>query len=158
METVFFGIDPGKRGAIAGVNGAGEIVALARFSEAETDGRIALIIGDTLAAFPERRICATIEKVGAMPGQGVTSMFSFGRAYGEAIGALILCRARLQFVRPQAWQKDLGLSGAGEDKAGHKRALKQAAEAAFSRRFTLDECDAVLIAEWSRRFGRFENV
>lgn len=158
METVFFGIDPGKRGAIAGVNGAGEIVALARFSEAETDGRIALIIGDTLAAFPERRICATIEKVGAMPGQGVTSMFSFGRAYGEAIGALILCRARLQYVRPQAWQKDLGLLAYGGDKAGHKRALKQAAEAAFSRRFTLDECDAVLIAEWSRRFGRFENV
>ena len=120
METVFFGIDPGKRGAIAGVNGAGEIVALARFSEAETDGRIALIIGDTLAAFPERRICATIEKVGAMPGQGVTSMFSFGRAYGEAIGALILCRARLQYVRPQAWQKDLGLSGAGENWGKHR--------------------------------------
>jgi len=158
MEKIFFGIDPGKRGAIAGVNTAGEIVALARFSEAETDGRIALIIGDTLAAFPAAQICATIEKVGAMPGQGVTSMFSFGRAYGEAVGALILCRARLQFVRPQAWQKDLSLTSYGGDKAGHKRALKQAAEAFFSRRFTLDECDAVLIAEWSRRFGRFENV
>lgn len=158
METIYLGIDPGKRGAIAALNSAGEILSLARFSEAETDGRIALIIGDLIAALPEARICATIEKVGAMPGQGVTSMFSFGRAYGEAVGALILCRARLQFVRPQAWQKDLKLTGYGGEKAEHKRALKQAAEAAFSRRFTLDECDAVLIAEWSRRFGRFENV
>lgn len=158
MDSIFLGIDPGKRGAIAALDARGELLALARFSDAETDGRIALIVGDTIAALPEARICATIEKVGAMPGQGVTSMFSFGRAYGEAVGALILCRARLQFVRPQTWQKDLALSGAGGDKAAHKRALKQAAEAAFSRRFTLDECDAVLIAEWSRRFGRFENV
>jgi hypothetical protein len=61
-------------------------------------------------------------------------------------------------VRPQAWQKDLALLRYGGEKTEHKRALKQAAEAFFSRRFTLDECDAVLIAEWSRRFGRFENV
>lgn len=112
MKTIYLGIDPGKRGAIAALDESGEILSLARFSEAESDGRIALIIGDLIAALPEARICATIEKVAAMPGQGVTSMFSFGRAYGEAVGALILCRARLQFVRPQAWQKDLALSGA----------------------------------------------
>ena len=83
MNRIFLGIDPGKKGAIAALDSSGEIVALARFSEAETDGRIALIVGDLIAALPEAQICATIEKVGAMPGQGVTSMFSFGRAYGD---------------------------------------------------------------------------
>lgn len=46
-----------------------------------------------------------IEAVSAMPGQGVTSMFSFGQRYGELQGMLITLNIGYDLVRPQAWQK-----------------------------------------------------
>lgn len=54
-----------------------------------------------------------IEKVGAMKGQGVSSMFSFGSRFGEAKAyALTLVPAnKIIFVRPQKWKKALGLIG-----------------------------------------------
>lgn len=50
-----------------------------------------------------------IEKVNAMPGQGVSSTFSFGMSYGIIIG--ILSRyGKINFVTPQKWKKYFGLS------------------------------------------------
>lgn len=46
-----------------------------------------------------------IEKVGAMPGQGVTSMFSFGYGCGVIEGVVACLRVPYEFVTPQAWMK-----------------------------------------------------
>jgi len=58
---------------------------------------------------------AVIEKVGAMPGQGVTSMFTFGTGYGELRGALKWARVSTIRVPPQRWKKQI-LSGTQKDK------------------------------------------
>jgi len=55
-----------------------------------------------------------IEKVGAMPGQGVTSMFTFGYNAGMLEGMFLALGIPVHFVRPQQWQKIL--QGYGHDK------------------------------------------
>lgn len=57
---------------------------------------------------------AIVEKVGAMPGQGVSSMFSFGRSVGIIEGALAALQVPATFITPPAWQKAIG-SAKGKD-------------------------------------------
>ena len=39
-----------------------------------------------------------------MPGQGVTSMFSFGQRYGELIGLAVALQLPITLVTPKEWQ------------------------------------------------------
>lgn len=48
---------------------------------------------------------AYVERVNAMPKQGVTSMFSFGMSYGVIIGVLAALRIPYTLVTPQKWRK-----------------------------------------------------
>ena len=74
---IFVGVDPGKNGAVAAVDSSGTVLGISRFIHAETEGRIALIILDFVAELdPDDIKAATIERVGAMPRQGVVSMFT----------------------------------------------------------------------------------
>lgn len=50
-----------------------------------------------------------IEKVHAMPGQGVTSMFNFGKGYGRLEGVIKANFLPLEYVTPQTWKKKLGV-------------------------------------------------
>jgi crossover junction endodeoxyribonuclease RuvC len=58
---------------------------------------------------------AIIEKVGAMPGQGVTSMFSFGHAVGSVMGVLGAFIIPTIQVTPQQWKKEAGIIGKEKD-------------------------------------------
>jgi len=60
-------------------------------------------------------VIAIIEKVSAMPGQGVTSMFTFGKGYGTLIGICVGLGVRVELVTPQAWKKVV-LAGTNKDK------------------------------------------
>ena len=46
-----------------------------------------------------------IEKVSAMPGQGVTSMFTFGQRYGELIAMCQCLELPYILIQPKQWQK-----------------------------------------------------
>jgi crossover junction endodeoxyribonuclease RuvC len=54
-------------------------------------------------------ITATIEKVGAMPGQGVSSMWQFGRSVGMIEGTLAALTIPTSYVTPQQWRKSLNV-------------------------------------------------
>lgn len=92
-------IDPGQSGAVWKI-GRGAFVGKRDFK----------CLRDIANAIKELSIgvdFAVIEGVGAMPGQGVTSMFSFGRSTGVAFGALfatlpVVCP--IYEVWPQRWQ------------------------------------------------------
>ena len=153
----YTGVDPGKQGAIASITATGEVLRITRFSDAETEGRIALLVCDHFAALPEDTHSAVIERVGAMPRQGLSSTFVFGRVYGEAWAGLILSlegRVRLQAVTPSQWQRDLVLPKRA-DNDNHKRTLRELAETRFGRKFVLAEADAVWLAEWARMKGNW---
>lgn len=102
---IFIGIDPGKSGALAAIfeNGAIEIIPF------NSSGYI-----DHLAQYAEitqlSEIRCCVEKVSAMPGQGVTSMFNFGHNLGFIEGCLQSFRIPYQLVPPQTWKKEFSLS------------------------------------------------
>lgn len=94
-------VDPGKSGAVC-LLGRGLFKIVRDF---KTLQQIAVAIHQ-LASMGSVDY-AVMEFVHAMPGQGVVSMFSFGRASGVADGALALSLPALQVeqIAPQAWQK-----------------------------------------------------
>ena len=55
-----------------------------------------------------------LERVGAMPGQGVTSVFSFGRSVGLIEGVLAAYELPVTIITPQEWQKAAKVRG-GKD-------------------------------------------
>jgi crossover junction endodeoxyribonuclease RuvC len=66
---------------------------------------------------------AYVEDVHAMPGQGVTSMFAFGRACGAVDGVLAALGISTTYVTPQRWKKAAGLIGSDKD-AARSRAIQ----------------------------------
>lgn len=141
MSTIL-GIDPGKAGGIAWIQSGRaqcekmpatlqDIWNLLRDIQREATGPM----------------FAYLEKVGAMPGQGVTSMFTFGQGYGALEMALIGWGIPFERVTPQAWQKKLScLTG------GNKNVSKARAQELFpALKITHAVADCLLIAEYGRR-------
>lgn len=89
-----------------------------------------------------------IEKVGAMPGQGVTSMFNFGRSAGIIEGVVAALQRPYTYVTPAAWTKAVGRA-AGKD-ASRMRAMELFPSKAelFKRAKDDGRADAALIAYW----------
>lgn len=106
---VYIGIDPGKNGGYAVINqeefGAGTVFAKPMDDKAFVEDM--RFIAD---AFSPNEIRCCLEKVGAMPGQGVTSMFSFGTGYGFIQGVLTAFEIPYQLVPPQTWKKVFSLN------------------------------------------------
>lgn len=59
---------------------------------------------------------AYVERVGAMPGQGVSSVFSFGRSAGIIIGIIAAHFIPIVEVSAVTWKRSVGIkSGSGKD-------------------------------------------
>ncbi|MDE2233582.1 MAG: hypothetical protein KGJ90_05780 [Patescibacteria group bacterium] len=58
-----------------------------------------------------------IEAVAARPGQGVTSMFSFGYSAGFVYGLVLSSGRPHTFITPQAWKKVAGLRGSDAEES-----------------------------------------
>ena len=65
----------------------------------------------------EKEVTVYIENVGAMPGQGVTSMFSFGHSAGTVWGVAGALGHPVKFIAPGVWKKRAGLTGMDKDAA-----------------------------------------
>ena len=143
---IYIGIDPGKNGALA-------------FIEPEPTGAsVHVFDASTYAEFLEStggyqcRCC--LERVGAMPKQGVTSMFKFGENYGFIQGLLTAFRIPYELVTPQKWKKEFQITG---DKNSSIAVCKRLFPGVSLRR--TDNCkkdhdgmaEALLMAEYARR-------
>jgi crossover junction endodeoxyribonuclease RuvC len=63
-----------------------------------------------------------IEKVAAMPKQGVSSTFTFGERYGFILGLVAASGSPFSHVRPQEWKKRVGLVVKADKAASRIRA------------------------------------
>lgn len=154
---MIIGIDPGCSGAIVVLDSAGKYVAHLDMPTVQ-DGKSSRVNAAAIAAFlhEHRPIChAFIEKVGAMPGQGVTSMFTFGDACGVVRGVIAGMFIPYTMITPQAWKRSAGLIGSDKD-AARSRAIQLYPDLRI-----LDQkgkgqavADALLIA----RHGRFFRI
>ena len=89
---------------------------------------------------------AFVEKVGAMPGQGVSSMFQFGRSVGIIEGVLAALEIPTNYVTPQVWQKAVGARGGKDASRARAAELFPAYAANFTRKKDDGRADAALIA------------
>jgi crossover junction endodeoxyribonuclease RuvC len=98
---------------------------------------------------------AVVEQVGARPGQGVTSMFTFGRALGTVEGVIQAAGVPLFRVTPQVWQRAAGALGV-KDPRGRCVELIPQAESVLRLKKHVGRADALLMAFWwlERKAGR----
>lgn len=150
---IVLAIDPGAKGALAFFDpkaGTLEIVdtptvEVKRGAKLKTE-----ISAQMLAAIIQARkpTEAVVEKVGAMPGQGVSSMFQFGRGVGMIEGVLAALGIPVTYTAPQTWQKAVG-ARAGKDGNRQRAAeLFPAYASTFSRAKDDGRADAALMAWW----------
>jgi len=95
-----------------------------------------------------RPTVAVIEAVGARPGQGVSSMFKFGQAYGTLIGTIAACGIPLYRTPPTRWKKHFGL-GADKEQARARAIALWPTSAAFERKKDHGRAEAALIARFA---------
>ena len=98
----FIGIDPGKTGAAALITDEGNHEIL------DYPGSPSLIV-ETFMGWESKYniIMAALEKVGARPGQGVVSMFTFGRNLGAWEGIISTFEFPFMMPTPRQWQKGI---------------------------------------------------
>lgn len=143
---IYIGIDPGKKGALAAIDEGGEYVKT-------WDSLLFLEYCRNIYRTGKKAV-ACVEKVGAMPGQGVTSMFNFGKNVGYIEGVLETLGISYQLVPPQKWKKEFSL---GSDKKQSIEVCKRLFPDISLRR--TDKCrtdddgmaEALLMAEYARR-------
>lgn len=106
------GIDPGKSGAIAFLSSADSRVYDMPLKKIPGSKKKEIDLYKLQKILKECFVGSAdiyMEKVHAMPSQGVTSMFSFGRTVGRIEGILSCLSDNLEYVTPQAWKKHFDL-------------------------------------------------
>jgi crossover junction endodeoxyribonuclease RuvC len=90
---------------------------------------------------------AVIERAQAMPKQGASSGFKYGRSVGSIEAVISCCEIPLTIIEPAAWKKFHQLRG-GEKEASRQRALMlfPAAHALLARKKDHGRGEAALIA------------
>lgn len=152
------GIDPGKTGALAILHpdGSTEFFDVPRivlkgkdkpaWSQWAREWCMALDL-----AMPDMVV---IEDIAARPGQGVTSMFTFGRTLGFVHGLVTATTScPVHFVTPSVWKAKLGLLNSGKGASREKcRTLYPASAASLTRVKDDGRAEAALIAHYGRKF------
>jgi len=145
--TLFIGIDPGAKGAIATID--------------SQDNKVTLYPMPTVKDLKDLKLpisldsVAVVENVRALPNQSCTSSFSFG--FNTCIAHVIANRAKevIKAVDPRTWQKYFNLYKQGETSKTEKKHnhIKKALELYPHLEHIITPskdgyADALLIATW----------
>jgi crossover junction endodeoxyribonuclease RuvC len=156
MSKYSIGIDPGLSGAIAIISTESLKIFDMPTMTVERNGKAkrqvsASELAEMLYLYSGRDCHVYVEKVSAMAGQGVTSVFSFGRSFGMIEGILAAFKLPVTFVPPATWVKAVG-RGQGKD-ASRARAMElfPSNQADFKRVKDDGRSDSALIAYWGSR-------
>lgn len=161
QKIAFLGIDPGSSGAAVAFLSDTTEPKILRFQNS-THRQVWQFLEEL--SFDYKVFCV-LELVGAMPGQGVTSMFTFGKEYGMITGFLVAGSIPYEEKVPRTWQKALGITprykpkkgeqGVEETKTEFKRRLRQKAEQLYPEiKMTNDVADAILIAHFCKTINK----
>lgn len=146
---IYIGCDPGESGAMAIIYSDGDInihqfeIEVYRF-----------YLKEIYECELQNQTRCCLERVGAMPKQGVNSMFHFGENYGLIQGLLVAYSIPYELVTPQKWKKEFQITG---DKNSSIAVCKRLFPNVPLRR--TDRCkkdhdgmaEALLMAEYARR-------
>jgi crossover junction endodeoxyribonuclease RuvC len=160
---MYIGIDPGLTGAIAKVSGEEiEVWDMPTLEIRKKRFLNATLLAEMLSSIKYGRLVhelrefdgkstlkkceVLLERVSARPGQGVTSMFSFGTSYGIIQGIIATLGFPLTFVTPQEWRKKMGVPKGKDGSRQRILELRPDLASKFSRKKDHGRADAVLLA------------
>ena len=144
---IYIGIDPGASGGYCILSNS-DPVRMQGYNK-ETPRGITIEI----KGFATTHCFAILERVSAMPGQGVSSTFKFGQNFGWWQGVLDSIQIPYKLVTPYSWQKGLGIKKKqkNESQTDFKRRLKHEAEKLYPNlKITNATADAMLIAHYAK--------
>ncbi len=148
-NSAYIGIDPGKNGGVG-------VIYEHPIAFPYDDNHFVVYMSGVAKKIQEDnfRVIVGVEKVSAMPGQGVTSMFNFGKTLGFIEGVLRAFNIPYQLIPPRTWKKEFSLSS-------DKNASIEVCQKLFpetnlmasdrSRKPHDGMAEALLIAEYMRR-------
>jgi Holliday junction resolvasome, endonuclease subunit len=112
-KSKILGIDPGLSGALALFDPFAETLEVIDMPVVEIKAK-RYIDNVSLSKWLDERkagvAVAMIEQVHSMPGQGVSSTFAFGRAFGSVEGAVVANGIVLSSVTPAIWKACMGVT------------------------------------------------
>jgi len=159
MTKYSIGVDPGLSGAVAVISPESLKIFDMPTMTVERNGKAkrqvsASELAHIFANFNSNDSHVYVEKVSAMAGQGVTSVFSFGRSFGMIEGILAAYKLPVTYVAPATWVKAVG-RGQGKD-ASRARAMELFPnnQADFKLKKWDGRADAALIAYWGKHHAR----
>lgn len=165
MSGVIVGIDPGLTGAVGVINTQGEFVATWDLPVMR-DQSLAWIDATRLreqwlglrdALSPGASVRFILERVSAMPKQGVAGVFTFGVTFGSILASVQALGYPLELVTPVKWKNALGLRGkAGAVAVANRAALDKARLLFPAAELRLAKhggrAESLLIAHWAHRY------
>lgn len=155
---IYIGIDPGLSGAVAVIDGK-SIKFIDTPTELVKKKTTRRTYNPPAMAYELRliglrdEVQVGIERQSAMPGQGVSSMFSIGMGFGLWLGIAAGLNMPYTIIEPRAWKKSL-MEGMGKEKgASIIRACQLHPKIANDLKLKKhhNRADALLIGEYLRR-------
>ncbi len=172
--NIYLGIDPGQTGCLAMIQFEGQDQNVGLLPKVQSNKKIIRFFDPLLIqvksgektkneyneaamvqALQEFSSCGTVvactlEKVSAMPGQGVTSMFNFGMGFGLWRGMLSSMKIPYSLVHPATWKRLIMKDMPKEKDAARLRAIQLFPQAAaeLSRKKDIGRADALLLAHY----------
>ena len=144
---ISIGIDPGVNGGVAIIDDKWKDKAIEAVKCPDTIKDMADYL--SLHCYDNIKTLCIIEKVHSFPGQGVRSVFTFGKNYGQWLGILASHDIPYKEVPPQTWMKHYGAMP--RERGQRKRHLKHLAQSLYpSIKVTLYNADAILLANYSK--------
>jgi crossover junction endodeoxyribonuclease RuvC len=152
------GIDPGLSGAIAVLTDDTLQIHDMPVMTVDRNGKAkrqvsANELAELLNLYAGKDCHVYVERVSAMAGQGVTSVFSFGRSFGMIEGILAALKMPVTFVAPATWTRAIGRSPGKDASRARAMELFPNYEYFFKRVKDDGRADAALIAHWGKKHG-----
>lgn len=143
------GIDPGITGAISLLSGDlfVAVVDMPTMVNGKKNMVNAAELAKILSDYKSNNAVIYLERVSAMPGQGVCACFNFGVSFGIIQGIAGALQIPMILVTPQSWKKRAGLIGKDKD-AARTLAQQLYPAATLGRKKDIGRADAILIARY----------
>lgn len=151
MNTpIILGVDPGKTGALAGLDAAtGQLIWVEDMPDPLTGAGIADILANEIV------VAAWVELQSSRPAQSSSSGHKAGINYGILLGALGALRVGYEVVTPASWKKAAGLSKDKNESRARATQLWPESSALFARVKDDGRAESALVARhgWLVRNG-----
>lgn len=150
------GIDPGSVSAAYGVLDSGgayvvtgdlPVTPHGKAGKVQINGKLCADLLRAIAPNPTESL-VIVEAVGAMPKQGVSSMFRFGVSYGIILGVLGALGLPFLLVSPVKWKRAAGLGKVKDESRTLALRLWPDSAPMLTRKKDNNRSDALLLARY----------